>query len=322
MTDPLQQFAEWLSYGALGLAKGSTLGAALEFFIYDSLKIIFLMFLMIFMMGIIRTYIAPERIRKLLSNRIPFLSNLGASLFGAITPFCSCSSIPIFMSFVEAGVPLGVAFSFLVTSPLINEYLVVMMLSYLGLQVTVVYVLIGLVLGISAGMLIGRMNMEKHLAEDLFSCRESHKMKGRRYKSFAERLRFGYSEAKDITSKTWLWVLAGVGIGAAIHGFIPGEAINAAVNATGIFAVPVAVLIGIPIYANCTAVLPIAAALFDKGVPLGTSLAFMMSTAALSLPEAVILRRAIKLPLLALFFGIVALGIMIVGYLLNLIFPV
>ena len=322
MTDPLAQLAEWLVYGALGLAKGSTPAAALEFFVYDSVKIISLMFLMIFVMGIIRTYIPPERIRKLLSNKAPFLSNLGASLFGAITPFCSCSSIPIFISFIEAGVPLGVAFSFLVTSPLINEYLVVMMIGFFGLEITAIYILIGLVLGIGAGMMIGRMNMEKYLSEDLFKRRNSLKKKGHRFRSFTERLRFGIDEAKDITSKTWLWVLAGVGIGAAIHGFIPEEAISSAVSATGIFAVPVAVLIGVPIYANCTAVLPIAAALFDKGVPLGTALAFMMSTAALSLPEAVILRRAVKLPLLALFFGIVALGIVIVGYLLNFLFPI
>lgn len=318
MTDPIQVFSEWLVYGMLSLEKGSKLGTSLDFFIYDSIKILLLLFLMIFVMGVVRSYISRKRIRELLSRKTPGLSNLAASIFGAITPFCSCSSIPIFMGFLEAGVPLGVSFSFLATSPLINEYVAVLMLGFFGLEITVIYIVAGLVLGTLGGVLIGRLGMEKHIASDLFLVKKEKSEPV--YKSFKDRLKFGYSEAESIVKKLWVWVLVGVGIGAFIHGFIPEEAIESAVASGGIFAVPLAVLIGIPIYANCSAVVPIAVVLFQKGVPLGTALAFMMAVSALSLPEAIILRRAMKLPLLALFFAIVAAGILLIGYLFNLLF--
>jgi uncharacterized membrane protein YraQ (UPF0718 family) len=316
MSDPLQQFSEWLVYGALGIAQDSKLGTSLDFFVYDSIKILVLLFAMIFVMGIFRTYISQERVRNALSGKIPFVPNILASSFGAVTPFCSCSSIPIFMSFLEAGVPVGTAFSFLATSPLVNEYVAVIMFGFFGWEVAVAYVLLGIILGTLSGVIIGNSGMERHLVKDV----AVRKKKEKKYKSVKERLSFGYSEASDMLSKLWLWVLFGVGLGAAIHGFIPEETIDSLVSSGGIFAVPLAVLIGIPIYANCSAVVPIAAALFQKGVPLGTALAFMMATAALSLPEAVILRRVMRLPLLAAFFGMVALGIVIIGYLFNLFF--
>jgi len=317
MSDPLQQFSEWAVYDILGLAEESKLGTTLDFFIYDSIKIMLLLFFMIFIMGILRTYISQERIRKALSEKVPVLPNAVASVFGAVTPFCSCSSIPIFMSFLEAGAPLGTAASFLITSPLVNEYVAVLMLGFFGVEVTAAYVLVGIVLGVIGGMMISRLGMEKHLVKDIIS---SKPVKQPSFKSFKKRLAFGYQEAKSILLKLWLWILVGVGIGAIIHGFIPEEAINSAVESGGILAVPLAVIIGVPIYANCSAVVPIAVALFQKGVPLGTALAFMMATAALSLPEAIILRRVMKLPLLALFFGMVAFAIILIGYLFNLIF--
>ena len=316
MSDPLQLFSEWFVYGVLGLVKESKLGTSLDFFIYDSIKILLLLFVMIFIMGVIRSYISPERIRRVLSGKVPVLPNLTASMFGAATPFCSCSSIPIFISFLEAGVPAGAAFSFLATSPLINEYVAVLMLGFFGWEVAVAYVVVGILLGVIAGMVVSRLGMEKYLVKDISVRKKA--LKGQVFTSFGERLSFGYEEAKTIVKKLWLWVLVGVGIGAAIHGFIPEEAINSIVSSGGVLAVPLAVLIGIPIYANCSAVVPIAVVLFQKGVPLGTALAFMMATAALSLPEAIILRRVMKLPLLAAFFGMVALGIILMGYLFNL----
>ncbi|MFH1684980.1 MAG: permease [Candidatus Micrarchaeota archaeon] len=318
MTDPIGQFSNWIVFEILGIAPDSSLAQALDFFIYDSIKIVLLLFGMIFVMGVLRSYISKKKIRNLLSGKIPVLPNIFASLFGAATPFCSCSSVPIFLSFLEAGVPIGTSFSFLVTSPLVNEYVAILMLGIFGWEIAATYVIVGILLGIISGIVIGKLNLEKHLVKDVADRGKTSKEK--KYKSFRERLEFGYSEAKDITSKMWLWVILGVGVGAVIHGFIPEDAINSVIDAGGIFAVPLAVIVGVPIYANCNAVIPIASALFQKGVPLGTSLAFMMATAALSLPEAIILRRAMRLPLLALFFGIITLGIILIGYLFNFLF--
>ncbi|MBU0531996.1 permease [Candidatus Micrarchaeota archaeon] len=319
MSDPLQLFSEWLVYDALGFAVGSKVGTTLDFFIYDSIKIVLLLFVIIFVMAVIRSYISQKRIKKVLSGRVPLVPNFFASLFGAATPFCSCSSIPIFISFLEAGVPLGTAFSFLVTSPLVNEYVAVLMLGFFGWEVAVAYVIAGVILGMIAGLFIGRMGMEKYLVKDIAMHKKNPK-KEAKFNSYKERLAFAYSEAKDIVSKLWLWIMFGVGIGAVIHGFIPEEVVESIISNGGIFAVPLAVLVGIPIYANCSAVVPIAVVLFQKGVPLGTALAFMMATAALSLPEAIILRRVMRLKLVALFFGLVAAGIILIGYTFNIFF--
>jgi uncharacterized membrane protein YraQ (UPF0718 family) len=317
MSDPLQIFSEWLIYGVLGLARDSTFATTLDFFVYDTIKILLLLFAMIFVMGIIRTYISRSRIKQFLSRKTPILSNFIAAGFGSLTPFCSCSSIPIFMGFLEAGVPLGVAFSFLITSPLVNEYVAILMFGFFGLEVALAYVVFGMLLGIIGGLVIGRAGMDKYIVSDII--RRGNK-KERVFNSFNERIQFGFHEANRIVKKLWLWIIVGVGIGAIIHGFIPQDLIESLVEAGGIFAVPIAALVGIPIYANCSAVVPIAVALFQKGVPLGSALSFMMAVAALSLPEAIILRRAMKLPLLALFFGLVALGIIVIGYLFNFLF--
>lgn len=318
MTDPIQAFSEWMVYDLLNLARDSKFGTSLDFFFYDSIKIILLLFLMVFIMGIVRTYISPKTIRNFLTRKTPGLSNIFASCFGALTPFCSCSSIPIYISFLEAGAPLGVASSFLITSPLVNEYVAVLMFGFFGIEVAVAYIFAGIILGTLGGILIGRLGLEKHIVKDMLLSKDISEKS--QFSSLKARLEFGYYEAKKIIKKIWLWVLVGVGIGAIIHGFIPKETIETLVGAGGVFSVPLAVLIGIPIYANCSAVVPIAVALFQKGAPLGTSLAFMMATAALSLPEAIILRRVMRLPLLALFFGFVGLGIILIGYLFNILF--
>jgi len=307
----LESICDWLVYSFLGL-KDSALGESLHFFIYDSVKIILLLFVMISIIGFLRTYIPQKKIKGWLSRKRG-LSYLIASLFGAITPFCSCSSIPIFISFLEAGIPLGPAFAFLVTSPLINEYLAVLMLGFFGWKITLAYIVLGILLGMASGIVIGRMGMENQIVKDLISRSEEDK----EFKNLRSRVDYGINEAINIVRKLWLWVLLGVGIGAVIHGFVPEEFIQNAMNRAGILSVPIAAIMGVPIYANCSAVVPIALVLFRKGLPLGTALAFMMATAALSLPEAVILRRAMKIRLILLFFGIVCGGIILLGYVFN-----
>jgi len=284
--------------------------AMIEFFAYDTVKILVLLFLMVFVMGFIRTYIPPSRVKRIIAKARFGTGNLIASLFGAITPFCSCSSIPIFISFLEAGVPLGIAFSFLVTSPLVNEYLVVIMLATFGWKITAAYVISGIALGVLSGLIIGRMKMERYVAKDLVSSEKRIKCN-----SLMIRVRFGFNEASSITKKIWIWVVVGVGIGAIIHNYVP-QGILEVIGKAG-YAVPLAVLLGVPMYGSCVAIVPIALALFQKGIPLGTALAFMMATAALSLPEAIILRRAMKLKLILVFFLIVAIGIMFTGYVFN-----
>jgi len=307
-------------YSIFGLDSSSALVQSLNFFIYDSVKILLLLFFMIFAIGFLRTYLPQRKIKKLLSGKKRGVANFAASIFGAITPFCSCSSIPIFLGFLEAGVPLGVTFSFLITSPLVNEYLVILMLGFFGWKITAAYVVSGILIGVFSGMVLGKMKLEKYLVKDLISS-NSKLAKERKYKTIRHRLLFGFEEASSITKKIWLWVLAGVGIGALIHNFVPNELIQELINSSGVLAVPIATLLGVPIYGSCAAIVPIALVLFEKGVPLGTALAFMMATAALSIPEAVMLRRAMKLQLILIFFAITALAIIFTGYLLNFLQP-
>ncbi|MBS3107540.1 permease [Candidatus Woesearchaeota archaeon] len=308
----LQQTINWIMYSLMDLNSSSRLFASLNYFIYDVIKILFLMFLLISFVTFLRTYINQEKFKIWLSKGGIF-SNIFASIFGAITPFCSCSSIPIYLSMIKANIPLGVSFSFLVTSPIINEYLVVLMLGFFGLKVTIAYILSGIFLGVFSGMILGRLKLEKYIIRDpgkkILEIKINY--------NFKKRVIFGLREGKYIIKKLWIWVLAGVALGAIIHNYIPQELIEVIVGKTGVFAVPLSVLLGIPIYANCVAILPIAVILFQKGLPLGTVLAFMMSLSALSLPEAIILKSVMKLKLLILFFSIVALGIIFTGYLFN-----
>lgn len=314
----LQVTIDWLVYDVFGLSSATRVGQFLNYFIYDSIKILILLFAMITAIGFLRTYIPQKKMRDYLKGGRMGIGNIFASIFGAITPFCSCSSIPIFMGFMGAGVPLGVAFSFLITSPIVNEYLVVLMLAFFGWKITATYVVGGVLIGIAAGIILGRMGLEKHITKDILSRRNLDK-KDKAYKNFKERALFGLSEAKSITKKLWFWILVGVAVGALIHNFIPEELIQNAISRTGIFTVPIATLIGVPMYGSCAAIVPIAVALFQKGVPIGTALSFMMAVSALSLPEAIILRRVMNLKLIGIFFGIVALAIILTGYLFNIL---
>lgn len=298
----------------LNIELDSKLAESLSFFIYDSIKIIIFLFIMIAIMGYLRTYISQKKIKSLLSKRLG-ISNFFASMFGALTPFCSCSSIPFYMGFIRAGVPLGVALSFLITSPLVNEYVAVIMLATFGWKITLAYIIAGILIGVVAGLVIGKLGMEKYIEKDFQP--ENNNNKEKIYKNQKERMGFGIDESISIIKKLWIWVLVGVGIGALIHGFIPENFIQSVISKGGIFSVPIAVILGVPLYANCAAIIPIALVLFEKGFPLGTALAFMMATAALSLPEAIILRKVMRLKLILIFFSVVAIGIVLLGYTFN-----
>lgn len=290
---------------------------ALNFFLYDTIKIIVMLFIMISLMGFLRSFFPQHKIKKWLSGK-GILGNIFASLFGAVTPFCSCSSIPIFFGFLEAEVPLGVTFSFLITSPLINEYLAALMFGFFGWKITVLYIISGLVIGIVGGIILGKMNLDKYIAQDIVNksggcgCGCDNKTP-----DFRDRINYGLKEATSIVKKIWLWVILGVGFGAFTHNYVPQEFVQSIISKTGPFSVPIATLIGVPMYGSCAAIVPIAVVFFKKGVPLGTALAFMMATAALSLSEAIILKRAMKLKLIVIFFAITSLGILFTGYMFN-----
>jgi len=310
----LLRLSHLLVYDWIGLDPESKFGGAVEFFVYDTLKIFLLLAVMIFAIGFIRSYLSEDKLKKWMSSG-GIWGNIVAALFGAITPFCSCSSIPIFISLLKAGVPLGVTFSFLITSPIINEYLVILMAGEFGIPITVAYVTSGLLIGTIAGAVLGRMKLDRHLEKDITSA--APLTEANIEHTFASRLRYGLNEAISVIRQIWMWVLVGVGIGAFIHNYVPEESIHNLMEATGIFSVPLATVLGVPMYGSCAAIVPVAVVLFEKGIPLGTALAFMMAMAALSLPEAIMLRRTMRLPLIAIYFGITSLAIVLTGYLLN-----
>lgn len=300
----------------LGLDPASKLVGAIHFFVYDSLKIFLLLGVMIFALGVTRTFLPEEKLKRWIGGRT--LANyFVASLFGALTPFCSCSSIPIFISLLKAQIPLGVAFSFLLTSPIINEYLVILMMAQFGLPVTAAYVLSGLLIGTTVGAFLGRLKLERFLESDLFG--SAYEFKETNSQTWSSRIRFGLHESVSVIRQIGLWVIIGVAVGAAIHNYVPQESVQRLVGATGIFSVPIATILGVPMYGSCAAIVPVAVVLFEKGIPLGTALAFMMAVSALSLPEAIMLRRAMRLELIALFFALTTAAIILTGYLLNFV---
>lgn len=315
----LLELTGWVTYQLFRLPADSRWGEIVHFFLYDSLKILFLLYFMIMVIGFLRTFLPPQKIKEWLT-RSGAGAHFLAALFGAITPFCSCSSIPFFIGFVQAGIPLGVALSFLITSPLINEYLVVLMLGFFGWKITLAYIVSGMTIGIVGGLIISRLKLGKELEPDLFAS-EGSILGGEEYESWRSRLVYGVTEANDIIAKVWHWILIGVGLGALIHNFLPREVLESLIGQAGVLSVPLATALGVPMYAGCAAIVPVAVVLFQKGLPLGTAMAFMMATAALSLPEAIMLRRAMKLKLILIFFGITAAAIVATGYLLNFIQP-
>nr|WP_223290222.1 permease [Nitratidesulfovibrio sp. SRB-5] len=306
-----------LTYGMLGLTPGSHLGEAVEFFLYDTPKVLMLLSLVVFGIGLVRSFFTPQRTRRLLAGRGEAVGNVLAALLGIVTPFCSCSAVPLFIGFVSAGVPLGVTFSFLVSAPMINEIAVVMLYGLLGWKVAALYAGTGLAIAIVSGWIIGRLGMERHIEGWVLQVRAEAEQMHDAGLSWSGRIDYGVQAMRDIVGKVWPWVVLGIGVGAGIHGYVP-EGFMASIMGRGAWwAVPLAVAIGIPMYSNAAGMIPVVQALLGKGAALGTVLAFMMAVIALSLPEAVMLRRVLKPRLVAVFFGVVGLGIMLVGYLFN-----
>lgn len=298
----------------------SHLGKSIQFFLYDTPKVLLLLTGVVFVMGVVNTYFAPERVRALLLNRGNLFANVMAAVLGAVTPFCSCSSVPLFVGFVKAGVPLSVTFSFLIASPLIDPIALALLLSLFGWKVALIFVAIGMVLSIAAGMTIGALKMERYL-EDWVKNLPDVVPAGVVLPelTFADRVKAGLDSVSDVVGKVWPYVLLGIGIGAAIHGYVPQDFLLTFMGSNAWWAVPGSVLIGVPMYASPAGVLPIVEALTAKGVAMGTALAFMMSVIALSLPEMIILRKVLKIPLIATFIAVVTTGILIVGFLFNAI---
>ena len=316
----LQPLTDWFIDTLLGMEQGAHLTEALRFFIFEFPKVLMLLALIIFFVGIIRSFFTPERTRKALEGKKTFTGNVMAATLGIVTPFCSCSAIPLFLGFVESGVPLGVTFSFLIAAPMINEVAVILLYGLFGWKVAAIYIVTGLVIAILAGWIIGRLKLEKWVEEWVYATKlgagdvEEEKI------TFSERISMGYKAVKEIVAKVWLYVALGILVGAGAHGYVPEEFMASLMGKSAWYSVPLSVLIGIPLYSNAAGIVPIVSVLIEKGASLGTALAFMMSVIGLSLPEMIILRKVLKLPLIFTFISIVGGGIMIVGFLFNLIF--
>lgn len=316
----LQPFTNYLTDTVFGLEKGKHLTETIRFFIYEFPKVILLLTLIVFFVGILRTFFTPERTRRALAGKTTFAGNVMASLLGIVTPFCSCSAIPLFLGFVEAGVPLGITFSFLIASPMINEVAVILLFGLFGWKVALIYVLTGLVIAITAGWIIGKLKLEKWVEEWVYKTKMGDSSQTEERLSFSGRLSSGFAAVKEIVGKVWIYVAIGIAVGAGAHGYVPEDFMAALMGKSAWYSVPLSILIGVPLYSNAAGIIPIVSVLIEKGASLGTSLAFMMSVIGLSLPEMIILRKVLKLPLILTFVGIVATGIMIVGFLFNVIF--
>jgi len=304
-----------LVYEGLGLSPGSALGSALDFFIYDSAKIFFLLVVIIFGIALIRSFFSPDKTKRALEKVPEFLGNILAALFGIVTPFCSCSAVPLFIGFIEAGVPLGVTFSFLVSAPMINEVALIMLWGLFGWKIALLYIASGLVVAIASGALIGRLRLEGWVEEYVYAIRSGEAVEEKL--SLLDRVQYAWGYVGEIVGKVWPYVLVGIAIGALMHGYAPADLLARYAGPGAWYAVPLAVLIGVPLYSNAAGVIPIVKVLMEKGMAMGTALSFMMAVTALSLPEAIILRKVLKPRLLALYFGVVAVGIMITGFLFN-----
>lgn len=314
---PIQLFADWLTYSIFQIIPETLLASAVNFFIFDTIKILLLLFVIIFAVSIIRSFLPPEKIRNILSHEKKYVGNILAALLGIITPFCSCSAVPLFLGFVQAGVPLGTTFSFLVASPMINEVALVLLLGMFGWKIALLYIASGLLIAVFSGILIEKMDV-RNLVEE-FALKGNGKNLSLPELSWKERIVYAKTYTLEIVRKVWPYVIIGVGLGAWIHGYVPADFLVQYAGADKWYAVPLAVLIGIPLYSNAAGVIPLVGALTEKGVAMGTALAFMMAVTALSLPEFMILKKVMKIKLIIIFASIVGLGIVFTGYLFNLV---
>jgi uncharacterized membrane protein YraQ (UPF0718 family) len=318
----LQKFADWLSYSLLGLDAQSRLGSAVDFFFYDTTKILILLFLISAIMGVINAYFPVDRLKKYLTtHKLYGLQYFLASLFGAITPFCSCSSIPLFIGFVKGGIPLGVTFAFLITSPLVNEVAVAMFLGTFGVKITLVYVISGILLGMIGGFVLGKMKLEPYLSDWVLNIQKSSDAESAAWEAekvpFLKRLPTILKDSWGIVKGVLLYVVIGIAIGAAIHGYVPEGFFQHYMSKDTWYAVPLSVILGVPMYANAAGIVPVIEVFVSKGVPIGTALAFMMAVVGLSLPEATMLKKVMKWKLVGIYFGTISLFIIISGYIFN-----
>jgi uncharacterized protein len=311
-----EPLAEWLVYDLLQLEEGNRLASSLAFFLADVPKILLLLSGMIFVISIIRSFFSAERTRALLGGKREGIGNAMAATLGIVTPFCSCSAVPLFIGFVEAGIPLGVTFSFLIAAPMINEVAIVMLFGLFGWGITALYIFSGLTIAILAGWVIGKLGMERYVADFVWRVQLGRMVISEKL-TWPERIESAWLSVKDIVSKVWLYVIIAIAIGAVIHGYVPEAALAGIMGRRAWWSVPAAVLLGIPLYSNAAGVIPIVSVLIEKGASVGTALAFMMAVVGLSLPEAIILRRVLKTPLLITFFAVIAVGIVLTGYLFN-----
>ncbi len=325
MFDWIVRMADWIVYDVLHLQQGKHLTEALHFFIYDSVKILLLLFVIVFLMGIVNSYFPIDKVRNYLSRKKLYgLEYLMASLFGVVTPFCSCSSVPLFIGFVKGGIPLGVTFAFLVTSPLVNEVAVGLFLGLFGWKTTLIYVLSGILLGTISGMILQRLRLERYLTpwvkQVLANAQREQDAFVAGKQTFKQRLPVIWQETRNILKGVVPYVIAGIAIGGLMHGYIPEGFFERYMSKSNIFAVPVATLLAVPMYSNASGILPVVQVLVAKGIPLGTAIAFMMGVVGLSLPEAMLLKKVMTFKLIGIFFGVVTLCIIISGYIFNVIF--
>ena len=316
----LQPCADGVTYQILKLSPQSHLGSSIAFFLYEVPKVLMLLVAVVFLVGIIRSFFTPERTRQILAGKRESLGNVLAAMLGIVTPFCSCSAIPLFLGFVEAGVPLGVTLSFLIAAPMINEIALVLLFGMFGWKVAGIYLVTGLVIAIVSGWIIGKLKLERFVENWVYEVKMGHSGLDSETITWSDRVVQGKTAVKEIVGKVWIYVLVGIAVGAGIHGYVPEGLMASFMGKSAWWSVPLAVILGVPMYSNAAGIIPVVHALLEKGAALGTVLAFMMAVIGLSLPETIILRKVLKPQLIMIFVGVVATGILIVGYLFNIIF--
>jgi uncharacterized membrane protein YraQ (UPF0718 family) len=313
----LSTISDWIVYHVIGLEKGIHLSESVWFFVYEVPKVMLLLVLIVFFVGVIRSWFSAEKTKKALEGRSLFAGNAMASGLGILTPFCSCSAIPLFLGFVEAGIPIGVTFSFLIAAPLINEVALILLVGLFGWKVALIYVSTGLVIATLSGFIIEKLNLQKYVADWVYQVKSNGSGLDVQRLTLEDRVKIGFETVREIVGKIWIYILIGIAVGAGAHGYIPEDFMSGLMGEGNWYAVPLAILLGVPLYSNAAGIIPIVAVLMEKGVTLGTALAFMMSVIGLSLPEIIILKKVLKWQLIIIFIAVVAAGIMTVGFIFN-----
>lgn len=315
----LEKIANFLVYDVFAMVEGKHLTDSVWFFVFEVPKVMLLLVLIVFVVGIIRSWFSPEKTRKALEGKSLLAGNVMASGLGIVTPFCSCSAIPLFLGFVEAGIPIGVTFSFLIAAPLINEVALILLVGLFGWKVALIYVFTGLTIAIVSGFILEKLHLQKYVADWVFQVKSNQSGPLQEKLKFEQRIQAGIDAVKEIVGKIWIYILIGIAVGAGAHGFVPDDYLAKVLGENNWYAVPLAILTGIPLYSNAAGIIPIVSVLMEKGVTLGTSLAFMMSVIGLSLPEIIILKKVLKWQLIFVFITVVAIGITAVGFIFNFI---